>query len=113
MKPRLTFDEKKDLVQKIDELVKVENISVKEACNRLDIPYWKYHAAVKSIKKEARKNKPEKKSISNQELTVKLFFKGESAKLVREYAETYGVGPDVICRIMLIDALKEKKKPIH
>lgn len=112
---RQTLEEKKDLVQKVDELVKNENLSVKEACNRLDIPYWKYHAAVKSIKNEKKKARAEAKTLTaiskpSGELKVELVFKGDAARLVREYAETYGVEPEVVCRILLIDALREKKK---
>lgn len=113
---RLTLEEKKELVEKVDELVKRENLSVKEACKRQDIPYWKYHAAVKSLKNEKRKARAEAKALAvtskNGELKVELVFKGDAAKLVREYAEAYDVEPEVVCRIMVIDALKEKKKPI-
>jgi hypothetical protein len=112
MAQRLTVEEKKDLVEKIDGLVKSENLSVKEACKRLDIPYWKYHAAVKSLKNEKKKARTEAKALSTVstkgELKVELVFKGDVAKLVREYAETYGVEPEVVCRILIIDALKEK-----
>lgn len=111
---RQTFEEKKDLVQKVDELSKNEKISIKEACKRLDTPYWKYHAAVKAIKNEKRKAKAESKALStasksSNELKVELVFKGDVAQLVMEYADTYNVEPEVVCRILLIDALREKK----
>lgn len=106
---RQTLEEKKDLEQKVDELSKNEKISIKEACKRLEIPYWKYHAAVKSIKNENRKAKAEKRSSGNQELKVELVFKGDIAKLAKDYADRYGVEPEAVCRSLLIDALKEKK----
>jgi hypothetical protein len=44
------------------------------------------------------------------ELKFELVFKGDVAGQVREYAEAYGVDPKVVCRIMVIDGLKDKKK---
>jgi hypothetical protein len=71
---------------------------------------------VKAIKKGKRTAKAASKaastSKSSTELKVELVFKGEAAKLVREYADTYNVEPEVVCRILLIDALSEKKKPM-
>ncbi|MBF0554212.1 MAG: hypothetical protein HQK96_06575 [Nitrospirae bacterium] len=110
------MEEKKDLVGKVEELAKSENISIKEACKRLDTPYWKYFNALKSMKNGKKKTKMAIKASKASkpsevgELKVELVFKGESAKQVKEYAEAYGVEPEVVCRIMLIDALKEKKK---
>jgi hypothetical protein len=115
MAQRLTPEEKKDLVGKVDELVKTEKISVKEACKRLDTPYWKYFNALKGIKKGKKKVRVVKaKALAvpyvNDELKMELVFKGGTAKLVCEYADAYGVEPEAVCRIMVIDALKEKKK---
>jgi hypothetical protein len=114
---RQTLEEKTDLVQKVNELSRNENISIKETCKRLDTPYFKYFNAMKAIKNEKRKIKAEKKllSIASKpsdvgELRVELVFKGEAAKLVRESADAYGVEPEAVCRILLIDALKENKK---
>ena len=119
MAQRLTVEEKKDLVGKVDELAKSEKISVKEACKRLDTPYWKYFNALKGLKKgkktvRAVKTKAETKSLAapsvNDELKMELVFKGGAAKLVCEYADAYGIEPEAVCRIMVIDALKDKKK---
>src|SRR5271157_2690882 len=106
MKQRLTVEEKKDLVQKVNELAKSEKISIKEACKRLDVLYWKYFNALKTIKTEKKKARVEAKSLAaasvNGELKIELIFKGDAAKLVMEYAEAYGVEPEVVCRIMVI-----------
>jgi hypothetical protein len=115
---RLTLEEKKDLTGKVEELAKSEKIGIKEACKRLDIPYWKYFNALKTMKKGKKKAKIEGKSKAPKvsapsevgELKVEMVFKGESANQVKEYAEAYGLEPEVVCRILLIDALKEKKK---
>jgi hypothetical protein len=115
---RLTDEEKKDLTGKVEELAKSEKISIKEACKRLDIPYWKYFNALKTMKKGKKKARIATKSKAPKaiapsevgELKVELVFSGESANQVKEYAESYGVEPEVVCRILLIDALKEKKK---
>ena len=115
---RLTLEEKTDLTGKVEDLAKSEKISIKEACKRLDIPYWKYFNALKTMKKGKKKARIAIKSKAPKaiapsdvgELKVELVFWGESANQVREYAESYGVEPEVVCRILLIDALKEKKK---
>jgi hypothetical protein len=117
MAQRLTLEEKKDLVGKVDELAKNEKISVKEACKRLDTPYWKYFNALKGMKKGKKKvrakTKAETKVLTatpvNDELKVELVFKEGTAKLVCEYSEAYGVEPEAVCRILVIDALKDKK----
>jgi uncharacterized radical SAM superfamily protein len=138
MKPqRLTLEEKKDLVGKVDDLAKNEKISVKEACKRLDMPYWKYFNALKVIKSSKKKvkvgarvgvkvgaktgkkvaakaeAKPEARTLpivyTNGELKVELVFKGDTAKLVKGYALAYDVEPEVVCRIMVIDALNDKR----
>jgi hypothetical protein len=113
MAQRLTVEEKTDIVEKVDELVKREKISVKEACNRLDVPYWKYFNALKGLKKAKKKARAVKaKTVAptsvKGELNVELVFKGKIAEQVREYAEAYGVEPEVVCRIMVVDALKRK-----
>jgi hypothetical protein len=117
MKQRLSLEEKKDLVQKVKDFSKNENTSIKEACKRLDIPFWKYYGALKSIKSEGKKTKARGRkpvAVSTKgELKVDLVFKGNTAQLVREYVDAYGVEPETICKIILIDALKEKKKPIQ
>lgn len=121
MAQRLTVEEKKDLVGKVDELAKREKISVKEACKRLDTPYWKYFNALKGLKKGKKnvraKTKAGVKVLTaapvNDELRMELVFKGGTAKLVCEYADAYGIEPEAVCRILLVDALKEKKGPIH
>jgi hypothetical protein len=109
---RQTLEEKKDLVGKVDELVKNKKISIKEACKRLDIPYWNYFNASKTIKKWKKKVKTGAKKLPvapvNGELKMELVFKGDMAKQVREYAEAYSVEPEVVCRIIVIDGLKEK-----
>jgi len=111
---RLTSEEKKELTGKVEELAKSEKISIKEACKRLDIPYWKYFNALKSIKKgkktTGKKAPAAPKPTNAGELKVELVFKGNIAEQVMEYAEAYGVEPNVVCRIMVIDALKEKKE---
>jgi len=130
MKPqRLTLEEKKDLVGKVDDLAKNEKISVKEACKRLEMPYWKYFNALKVIKSSKKKVKVGAKAgkkagakavaktetralpavSTNGELTVELVFKGDAAKLVKGYALAYDVEPEVVCRIMVIDALNDKR----
>lgn len=113
MKQRLTVEEKKGLVQKVDNLAKSEKLSVKEACKRLDMPWWTYYSALRTIKNEKKKARAEAKlfaaASANGELKVELVFKGDTARLVREYADAYSVEPEVVCRIMVIDALKEKK----
>jgi len=109
----LSFEEKRDLVGKVDDLSKNDKISIKEACNRLDVPYWKYHAVIKSIKNGKKKARTKANTLVaptvNGDLRVEMVFKGDTAKLVREYSETYCVEPDVACRIMVIDTLKGKK----
>jgi hypothetical protein len=69
---------------------------------------------LKGSKKSKAEGKP--KVLANVstkgELKVETVFKGDAAKLVREYADTYGVEPEVVCKILLIDALKDKKKLI-
>ncbi len=116
MKQRLTLDEKKELVEKVKELSKSEKIGIKEACNRLNTPFWKYYGALKSIKKGNKKAKAEAKAVAvspaSGELKVEMTLKGEAARIVREYADAYNVEPEVVCKILLIDALKEKKKPV-
>jgi hypothetical protein len=113
MAQRLTLEEKKDLVGKVDELVKTEKISVKEACKRLDTPYWKYFNALKGLKNKKKKARVRAKELAvasvSGELKVELVFKGDTAKLVCEYAEAYGIEPEAVCRILVIDALNEKK----
>jgi DNA replication initiation complex subunit (GINS family) len=110
---RLTPEEKKELTGKVEELAKSEKISIREACKRLDTPYWKYFNSLKSMKKgkktTGKKAPAALKSTSAGELKVELVFKGNVAEQVREYAEAYGVEPEVVCRIMVIDGLKEKK----
>jgi hypothetical protein len=109
---RLSLEDKKDLVGKVDELVKSENVSVKEACSRLDTPYWKYFNALKTIKNGKKKAKTGAKTLVvapvNDDLKMELVFKGDIAKLVMEYAEAYCVEPEVVCKIIVIDALKER-----
>lgn len=116
MKQWLTLEEKKDLVQKVRGFSKSENISIKEACKRLDIPFWRYYAALKTIKKVNKNARAEARALAaasdNGALSVELVFKGDAAKLVREYADKYSVEPEVVCKILLIDTLKEKKQPI-
>ena len=115
---RLTLEEKKELTGKVEELAKSEKISIKEACKRLDTPYWKYFNALKTMKKGKKKARLAIKSKSPKaiapsevgELKVELVFRGESSKLVCEYADTYDLEPEAVCRILVIDALKEKKK---
>jgi hypothetical protein len=115
MKQRLTIDEKRDLVQKVKEYSKNENTSIKEACKRLDVPFWKYYGALKSLK-GSKKSKAEGKTLADVStkgaLKVEMVFKGDAAKLVKGYADAYGVEPEVVCKILLIDALKDKKKLI-
>jgi hypothetical protein len=113
MKLKTSLGEKKGFVEKVDELVKNESISVKEACKQLDTPYWKYFNALKAIKSGKKKARVEAKELSttpvSSELNLELVFKGDTAKLVREYALAYDVEPEVVCRIMIIDALKDKQ----
>jgi len=75
-----------------------------------------YNEGIKNEKRNARAESKSKYVVSKSsdvgELKVEFVFKGDVAKLVREYADTYGVEPNVVCRILLIDALKEKKKLI-
>jgi hypothetical protein len=111
---RLTPEEKKELTGKVEELAKSEKISIREACKRLDIPYWKYFNALKILKKGkktvGKKAPAAPKPTSAGELKVELVFKGNIAEQVRQYAEAYGVEPEVVCRIMVIDGLKQNKK---
>jgi hypothetical protein len=117
---RMSLDEKKEFIGKVDELAKTEKISVKEACKRLDIPYWKYFNALKGLKKTKKKGKVAEKGrrstakvvpmiIANGELKVDLLFKGDAATLIRDYAMACGVEPEIVCRIMVIDSLKNKR----
>ncbi|AFC99176.1 hypothetical protein Mtc_0409 [Methanocella conradii HZ254] len=46
-------------------------------------------------------------SPASGKLKVEIALKREAARIVREYAD---IEPEVICKILLIDALKEKKK---
>jgi uncharacterized radical SAM superfamily protein len=116
---RMSVDEKREFIAKVDELAKAEKISVKEACKRLDIPYWKYFNALKGLKKTkknrkvAQKGKAAAKIIpvvtANGELKVELLFKGDTATLIRDYAVACDVEPEIVCRIMVIDSLKDKR----
>jgi hypothetical protein len=117
MRQRLSLEEKKDLVQKVKDFSKNENTGIKDACKQLDIPFWKYYGALKSVKSEGKKTKTRGRTpaiISTKgELKIDLVFKGDAAQLVRDYVDAYGVEPEIICKIILIDALKEKKKPMQ
>ncbi len=116
MQQWLTLEEKKGLVQKVRGSSKSENISIKEACKRLDVPFWKYYGALKTIKKANKKARAEARALAvvpgNGEMRVEMVFKGDAARLVREYADSYGVEPEAVCKVLLIDALKEKKRPV-
>lgn len=98
---KVTPEQRKLFIDRIDALAKKENITAAEAAKRLKLPMWRYY--------EYKRVLPavDVQDEDLGELTVNLVVTGAPKAVLMRLAGDYGVSPDAIAAILLHARLRK------